>query len=100
LIITNGFNVYPQVVERVINECPGVRESAVLGVPDKRRGERVVAAVARSDETLSERTLKAYLSEHLVDYQRPADIVFVAALPRNSVGKVLRRELREQLTTK
>ena len=56
LIITNGFNVYPQVVERVINECPGVRESAVLGVPDKRRGERVVAAVVRSDETLSERS--------------------------------------------
>ncbi len=60
----------------------------------------MVAAVVRSDETLSERTLKAYLSEHLVDYQRPADIVFVADLPRNSMGKVLRRELREQLTTK
>ena len=80
LIITNGFNVYPQVVERVINECPGVRESAVLGVPDKKRGERVVAAVVRSDETLSDRTLRTYLSERLVDYQRPADIVFVAAL--------------------
>jgi malonyl-CoA/methylmalonyl-CoA synthetase len=98
LIITNGFNVYPQVVERAINECPGVRESAVLGVPDKRRGERVVAAVVRSDEMLSVRALKAYLSERLVDYQRPADILFVAALPRNSMGKVLRRELREQLT--
>ena len=58
LIITNGFNVYPQVVERVINECPGVRESAVLGVPDKRRGERVVAAVVRGDETLTERALR------------------------------------------
>jgi malonyl-CoA/methylmalonyl-CoA synthetase len=100
LIITNGFNVYPQVVERVINECPGVQESAVLGVPDKRRGERVVAAVVRSDETLSERALKAYLSERLVDYQRPADLIFVAALPRNSMGKVLRRDLREQITTK
>ena len=55
LIITNGFNVYPQVVERVINECPGVRESAVLGMPDKRRGERVVAAVVRADEALTER---------------------------------------------
>jgi malonyl-CoA/methylmalonyl-CoA synthetase len=99
LIITNGFNVYPQVVERVINECPGVRESAVLGVPDKRRGERVVAAVVRSDETLSVPALKAYLSERLVDYQRPAEIDFVAALPRNSMGKVLRRELRDQLTT-
>ena len=68
-----------------------------MGVPDKKRGERVVAAVVRSDETLTERTLRAYLSERLVDYQRPADIVFVAALPRNAMGKVLRRELRDQL---
>jgi len=93
LIITNGFNVYPQVVERVINECPGVRESTVLGVPDDKRGERVVAAVVRADEALSERSLRAYLGEHLVDYQRPAEIVFVPALPRNALGKVLRREL-------
>lgn len=98
LIITNGFNVYPQVVERVINECPGVRESAVFGVPDNRRGERVVAAVARSDENLSERRLRAYLAERLVDYQRPADFIFVANLPRNAMGKVLRRELRDQLS--
>ena len=93
LIITNGFNVYPQVVERVINECPGVRESAVLGVPDKKRGERVVAAIVRSDETLSDRALRTYLSDRLVDYQRPATVVFVEALPRNAMGKVLRREL-------
>jgi len=93
LIITNGFNVYPQVVERVINECPGVRESAVVGVPDRKRGERVIAAVVRSDETLSERTLRNYLSERLVDYQRPASFVFVEALPRNAMGKVVRREL-------
>ncbi len=99
LIITNGFNVYPQVVERVINECPGVRESAVVGIPDLKRGERVVAAVVRADETLSERSLKTYLGERLVDYQRPASIVFVASLPRNAMGKVLRRELRDQLAS-
>ncbi len=99
LIITNGFNVYPQVVERVINECPGVRESAVLGIPDPRRGERVVAAVVRADEALSERSLRAYLAERLVDYQRPVGIVFVSDLPRNAMGKVLRRELRDRLTT-
>jgi malonyl-CoA/methylmalonyl-CoA synthetase len=98
LIITNGFNVYPQVVERVINECPGVRESAVVGVPDKRRGERVAAAVVRSDETLSERAVRTYLGERLVDYQRPTDIRFVESLPRNAMGKVLRRELRDQLS--
>jgi malonyl-CoA/methylmalonyl-CoA synthetase len=97
LIITNGFNVYPQVVERAINECSGVRESAVVGLPDRKRGERVVAAVVRTDETLSERALRTYLGERLVDYQRPADIVFVPALPRNTMGKVLRRELRDQL---
>src|SRR5213076_3095737 len=57
LIITNGYNVYPQVVERALNACPGVRESAVVGVPDAIRGERVVAAVVRADETLSERAL-------------------------------------------
>ncbi len=98
LIITNGFNVYPQVVERVINECPGVRESAVVGVPDRKRGERVAAAVVRSDETLTSKTLKNYLNERLVDYQRPSEVVFFATLPRNAMGKVMRRELREQLT--
>ncbi|HMF29395.1 MAG TPA: class I adenylate-forming enzyme family protein, partial [Candidatus Cybelea sp.] len=68
LIITSGFNVYPQVVERIINECPGVRESAVLGVPDERKGERVVAVVVRDDAALDENRLNAYLSERLVDY--------------------------------
>jgi len=71
----------------------------VLGVPDRRRGERVVAAVVRSDEHLSERRLRNYLGERLVDYQRPADLVFVANLPRNAMGKVLRRELRDQLSS-
>src|SRR4029077_17809954 len=60
LIISNGFNIYPQVVERVISECPGVRECAVLGVPDAQRGERVVAVVVRSDLTLDEKRLRAF----------------------------------------
>jgi malonyl-CoA/methylmalonyl-CoA synthetase len=97
LIITNGFNVYPQVVERVINECPGVHESAVFGVPDKRRGERVVAAVVRADADLTEQAVRGYIAERLVDYQRPAAIVFVPDLPRNAMGKVLRRERQERL---
>ena len=97
LIITSGFNVYPQVVERVVNECPGVRESAVVGLPDDRRGERVVAVVVRDDPTLDERRLRAHCGERLVDYQRPAAVVFVDDLPRNALGKVLRRELRDGL---
>jgi malonyl-CoA/methylmalonyl-CoA synthetase len=97
LIITNGYNVYPQVVERVLNGCPGVRESAVLGVPDERRGERVVAVVVRAAAELDEGSVRAYCAERLVDYQRPAEVVFVEALPRNALGKVLRRELRDEL---
>jgi malonyl-CoA/methylmalonyl-CoA synthetase len=97
LIITSGFNVYPQVVERAIDNCPGVRESAVLGLPDERRGERVVAVVIRDDPSLDERRLRAHCSHCLVDYQRPTSYVFVDALPRNALGKVLRRELRDGL---
>ena len=97
LIITNGYNVYPQVVERVVNGCPGVKESAVIGVPDNRRGERVVAVVVRDDAVLDEARLRADWDERLVDYQRPREIVFVEALPRNAMGKVLRRELRERI---
>jgi acyl-CoA synthetase (AMP-forming)/AMP-acid ligase II len=97
LIITKGYNVYPQMVERVINACPGVKESAVIGVPDDRRGERVVAVVVRGEPTLDECGLRVYWEERLVDYQRPVDVVFVEALPRNALGKVLRRELRERV---
>jgi long-chain acyl-CoA synthetase len=97
LIITSGFNVYPQVVERAINECPGVAECAVVGVPDNLRGERVAAAVVRSDAQLDESKLRDFLKARLVDYQRPSRIAFVDSLPRNALGKVLRRELRERL---
>ncbi|MCI0681469.1 MAG: AMP-binding protein [Gemmataceae bacterium] len=97
LIITSGFNVYPQVVERVINSCPGVRESAVVGVADARKGERVAAAVVRDDQTLDEDQLRMFWNERLVDYQRPRDILFVDALPRNALGKVLRRALRDRI---
>ena len=97
LIITNGYNVYPQVVERAINACPGVRDSAVLGVPDALRGERVVAVVVRDDAAIDESRQQAFLAERVVDYQRPRDIVFMDALPRNAMGKVLRRELCERI---
>ena len=95
LIITSGYNVYPQVVERVLNECPGVRESAVVGVADRHRGERVVAFVVKGDDTLNERRLLSHCGDRLVDYQRPKEIVFVDSLPRNAMGKVVRRDLQE-----
>lgn len=98
LIITNGYNVYPQVVEKVVNACPGVRESAVFGVPDAMRGEQVAAAIVRSDASLDENRVLAYLSGCLVDYQRPRKIVFVDELPRNAMGKVPAAELRKLIS--
>jgi malonyl-CoA/methylmalonyl-CoA synthetase len=100
LIISNGFNVYPQVVERVINSCPGVRESAVVGVPDARRGESVLAAVVREDRQLDETRLRDYWAAHLAGYERPTTVVFVDSLPRNALGKVLRGELRNQFAVR
>jgi malonyl-CoA/methylmalonyl-CoA synthetase len=96
LIITHGFNVYPAMIERILNECPGVRESAVVGVPDSRKGERVVAFLVREDESLDEARVQAFCRERMTDYQRPGEIVFVDQLPRNAMGKVLKRELRDQ----
>jgi malonyl-CoA/methylmalonyl-CoA synthetase len=96
LIITSGYNVYPQVVERVIGECPGVAECAALGLPDAQRGERVAIAVVRNDARLDEAALSAWWRERLVHYQQPRSVLFVESLPKNSLGKVLRRELRER----
>jgi malonyl-CoA/methylmalonyl-CoA synthetase len=95
LIITSGYNVYPQVVERAVNECPGVRESAVFGLPDAVRGEVVAAAVVRAGPELDEDRLREFLATRLVDYQRPRVFVFVAELPRNAMGKVPAVELRK-----
>jgi malonyl-CoA/methylmalonyl-CoA synthetase len=95
LIITSGYNVYPQVVERVIGECPGVAECAVVGLPDTERGERVAAAIVRADRELDEAAVTAWCSERLVHYQRPRSIMFVESLPKDSLGKISRRELRQ-----
>ena len=94
LIITSGYNVYPQVVERVLGECPGVGQCAVIGIPDAQRGEQVVAAIVASDPALDETRLAAWCGERLVHYQRPRRYLFVASLPRNALGKLLRRELQ------
>lgn len=96
LIIVSGYNVYPQVVERVLGECPGVAECAVLGLPDAERGERVAAAIVRSDAALDESRVRAWVSDRLIHYQQPKNLLFVESLPKNGLGKILRRELREQ----
>ena len=76
-------------------ECPGVRECAVLGLPDSLRGEQVAVAVVKSDPKLDEARLRAWWNERLIHYQCPRSMLFVESLPKNALGKVLRRDLRK-----
>ena len=100
MIIVGGFNVYPAVVERVIGECPGVREAAVVGIADETRGERVAAFVVADDLTIDAARVRGFCRERLIDYQCPTTIEFVPELPKNTLGKVLKRELRSSFTEK
>ncbi|MGD2085557.1 MAG: class I adenylate-forming enzyme family protein [Candidatus Aminicenantes bacterium] len=97
LVISSGFNVYPAVVERVINEFPGVKESAVIGIPDPVKGEKVMAVVVPEvGGKVAIGELKKHCREKLVNYQCPVAFEIVAELPRNTMGKVLKRELKEK----
>jgi len=96
MIIVAGENVYPAEVEHVIGRHPKVAESAVIGVPDDRWGELVYAFVAPVEgETLTERELAMFLKGKLATFKQPLRYEFVARIPRNPSGKILRRELRE-----
>jgi acyl-CoA synthetase (AMP-forming)/AMP-acid ligase II len=98
LIISGGYNVYPREVEEVLEGCPGVSEVAVVGLPDAEFGERVVAAVVRDDPGLSVERLAEFCRKDLADYKMPRRVVFVEALPRNALGKVLKHEVRDRLS--
>ncbi|MFV0306597.1 MAG: class I adenylate-forming enzyme family protein [Desertimonas sp.] len=96
-IITGGENVYPVEVENVIAARPEIADVAVVGVPDDRWGERVVAAVTLAAGTeLDDTDLEAHCRAHLAGYKVPRDIKVVEAIPRNAAGKVVRREVRER----
>lgn len=96
MIITGGYNVYPKEVEDVLAAHPAVREAAVVGVPDAKWGEAVIAfAVLQPGHPLSVNELLAYARERLAGYKSPKDIRFIEALPLSAVGKPLRRVLRD-----
>lgn len=95
MILVSGFNVFPNEVENVVAAHPGVAECAVVGVPDAETGEHVKLFVVKKAPNLTSEVLQAYCRENLTGYKRPHEIVFVNSLPKNTVGKVLRRELRE-----
>lgn len=96
MILVSGFNVYPNEIEDVVAAHPGVLEVAAVGVPDESSGEVVKVFVVRKDSMLNEDELKNYCRENLTGYKVPKLIEFRDELPKTNVGKILRRELREE----
>ncbi len=95
MILVSGFNVYPNEIESVACELPGVLECAAVGVPDSQSGEAVKLFVVRRDPVLDEATIQAWCQQHLSRYKCPKFIEFREELPKSTVGKILRRELRQ-----
>ena len=97
MILVSGFNVYPNEVEDVVAMHPGVLEVASVGVPDSRSGEAVKIFVVSKDPALSAAQLIAHCRKHLTGYKVPSQVEFRAELPKTNVGKILRRQLRDEL---
>ena len=96
LIISGGYNIYPKEIELVIDDLPGVVESAVIGVPHKDFGEAVVAVIVAQDGVeISAKDVSNMIKDNLARFKQPKRIEFVQALPRNAMGKVQKNVLRE-----
>jgi long-chain acyl-CoA synthetase len=96
MILVSGFNVFPNEIEDVVALHPKVLEVAVIGVPDEKSTEAVKVFVVKSDPSLTEEELRAYCKEQLTGYKRPRHVEFRDELPKSNVGKILRRELRDE----
>jgi malonyl-CoA/methylmalonyl-CoA synthetase len=97
LVISGGFNVYPKEVEQVIDDMPEVMESAVIGVSHPDFGEGVTAVVVlQQGQKLEEADVVKALAGHLAKYKQPKRVFFVDALPRNTMGKVQKKQLRDE----
>ncbi|WP_375158556.1 long-chain fatty acid--CoA ligase [Bradyrhizobium sp. RDT46] len=96
MILVSGFNVYPNEVEEVIASHPGVLECAVIGIPDSKSGEAVKAFVVKKDPNLTAESVIKFCQEQLTGYKVPKQIEFRADLPKTNVGKILRRQLRDE----
>jgi long-chain acyl-CoA synthetase len=95
MILVSGFNVYPNEIEQVVSQHPGVLECAAIGVTDEKSGEAVKLFVVKNDPTLSEEDLADFCRDNFTAYKRPKYIEFRDELPKSNVGKILRRELRD-----
>lgn len=95
MIIVSGFNVYPNEIEDVLSKLSGVREVAVIGVPNEHSGEVPKAYIVKSDPTLTAEKVIKYAQERLTTYKVPKSVKFVTDLPKSNVGKILRRALKK-----
>jgi long-chain acyl-CoA synthetase len=96
MILVSGFNVYPTEIEDVLSRHPGVLECAAVGVPDEKTGEAVKVVIVKRNEALSEGDVRRYCEDQLTGYKKPKVVEFRKELPKSTVGKILRRELRER----
>jgi long-chain acyl-CoA synthetase len=95
MIVVSGFKVFPNEIEEVVANHPGVLECAAVGVPDEKSGEAVMLFVVRRDKSLTKEALATYFAKQFTGYKRPKYIEFRDELPKTNVGKILRRELRD-----
>jgi long-chain acyl-CoA synthetase len=96
MLLVNGINVYPREIEEILYQFPGVKEAAVIGQPDPRKGEQPIAFVAANDgAVLDQKALRQFVRRKLADYKVPRKVVILPALPRNATGKILKTALRD-----
>jgi long-chain acyl-CoA synthetase len=100
MILVSGFNVYPNEIEAVVAMHPGVLECAAIGVPDSKSGEAVKLFAVKRDTELTVEGLLAHCRAHLTGYKIPREVEFRGELPKSNVGKILRRELRDEARKK
>jgi len=95
MVLVGGFNVFPNEVDAVLSACPGVGEAASAGIRTDAGGEELQAFIVKGDDALSEADVLAYCRDHLTGYKVPRKVHFIEELPKNPIGKILRRKLQE-----
>ena len=94
MIISSGYNVFPNEIEDYLSTHPDILEAGVIGIPDKNRGEYIKAFIVKKNKNLIDTEVIIYCKEGLTEYKVPKKVIFVDDLPKTNVGKILRRELR------
>ncbi|MDP2039581.1 MAG: AMP-binding protein [Algoriphagus sp.] len=95
MILVSGFNVYPNEVEDAVASCPGVLEVGVIGMPDPKSTEKVVAYVVKKDDAVTAEKIIQHCKNSITNYKVPKEVYFIDELPKSNVGKILRRKIKE-----